>query len=209
MWTVRANDGHEYSEWSLVEWFWVNSSEDYPTVFDLTYPPDTGWSQVYDIPTEFWWHASFDPDPMDSVHYRLLVAVDSNFTFTATYDSIYQTTYLVPSLDYSTHYWWKVYAIDTKGNMTQSSGVADFMTWILGDANRNCSVSVGDAVFIINYIFKGGDAPDPLKIGDINGDCLVDVADGVYLINYVFKGGPEPLAGCAEEGSVEKESSIR
>jgi len=61
-----------------------------------------------------------------------------------------------------------------------------------GDANGDDSVNVGDAVFLINYVFKGGPAPDPLCCGDANGDETVNVGDAVYLINYVFKGGPPP-----------------
>lgn len=94
------------------------------------------------------------------------------------------------------HYWWKVWATDTKGNRTASASVADFMTWVLGDANQDLNANVGDAVFLINYIFKGGDAPDPVKAGDVNGDCCTNVGDAVYLINYVFKGGAKPLVGC-------------
>lgn len=61
-----------------------------------------------------------------------------------------------------------------------------------GDANGDKQVNVGDAVFMINYVFKGGPAPDPLEAGDANCDSEVNVGDPVYLINYVFKGGPEP-----------------
>jgi len=111
----------------------------------------------------------------------------------ATYDSIYQTSFPVPALEYGTHYWWKVSAIDTKGNTTQCNSVADFLTWVLGDANADNSVNLGNAIFLINLVFKDGHAPDPLKIGDVNGDCYVNLGDAVYLINYVFKNGPEPL----------------
>ena len=138
---------------------------------------------MYAKPVEFWWELSIDPDPFDSVRYKLQIAIDPNFTFTATYDSIYQTHYPESSLDYGTHYWWKVLAIDTKGNSTVSTNVADFWTWVLGDANGDRMVNVGDAVFIINYIFKGGAAPMPKKIGDANGDCAVNVGDAVYVIN--------------------------
>ena len=81
--------------------------------------------------------------------------------------------------------------------MTPSTNVADFWTWVLGDANADRGVNIGDAVFIINYIFKGGTAPNPRKIGDANGDCAVNVGDAVYLVNYVFRGGPAPVVGCA------------
>jgi len=64
--------------------------------------------------------------------------------------------------------------------------------YICGDANSDETVNVGDAVFLINYVFKGGVSPDPLESGDANCDGTVNVGDAVYIISYVFKGGPEP-----------------
>jgi len=60
--------------------------------------------------------------------------------------------------------------------------------------NGDGAVNLADAVFVINYVFKGGAAPDPYNAGDANCDAGVDLADAVFLINYVFKGGPEPGA---------------
>jgi hypothetical protein len=65
-----------------------------------------------------------------------------------------------------------------------------------GDANGDNEVNIGDAVSIINYVFKGGDPPDPLCEGDANGDGDCNVADAVYLIYYVFSGGPAPAPDC-------------
>ncbi|MCK5127481.1 MAG: VCBS repeat-containing protein [candidate division Zixibacteria bacterium] len=69
-------------------------------------------------------------------------------------------------------------------------------TYTCGDANSDLSVNVGDAVYIINYAFKGGPAPNPLCQGDANGDGVANVGDAVYLINYAFKGGPAPITPC-------------
>ncbi len=68
-----------------------------------------------------------------------------------------------------------------------------------GDANGDGSVNVGDATYIISYIFKGGPSPTPYEIcsGDANCNCQVDPGDAVYIINYVFKGGPPPCS-CEE-----------
>jgi len=63
-----------------------------------------------------------------------------------------------------------------------------------GDANSDFGVNLADAVSLINYIFKGGPAPDPLNAGDANCDTAANLADAVYIVNYVFKGGPPP--GC-------------
>jgi hypothetical protein len=67
-----------------------------------------------------------------------------------------------------------------------------------GDANSDTQVNVGDAVFLINYVFKGGAPPVCLIQADGNNDCNVNVGDAVYLINYTFKGGPAPVCGCSE-----------
>ncbi len=67
-------------------------------------------------------------------------------------------------------------------------------TFVYGDANGDGKVTVTDAVYLVNYLFKGGSAPDPLESGDANCDGQVTVADVVFIINYLFKGGPVP--GC-------------
>ena len=64
--------------------------------------------------------------------------------------------------------------------------------YLCGDANNDMTVNVSDAVYIINYVFVGGSAPDPLFVGDANCDGSVNVSDGVYIINYVFIGGNQP-----------------
>jgi hypothetical protein len=68
----------------------------------------------------------------------------------------------------------------------------DCLGYFCGDVNGDENIDVADAVYLINYIFKGGQAPSPLESGDANCDGEPNVGDAVYLINYVFKGGPEP-----------------
>ncbi len=63
---------------------------------------------------------------------------------------------------------------------------------IRGDANGNGVITISDAVYLINYLFTGGPAPNPLWTGDANCDGVVDIADVVYLINYLFMGGQPP-----------------
>jgi hypothetical protein len=66
--------------------------------------------------------------------------------------------------------------------------------YLRGDANMDKKTSVSDVVFLINYLFKGGTAPDPVYLGDVNCDGKTTVSDVVYLINYLFKGGPAPCS---------------
>jgi len=67
-----------------------------------------------------------------------------------------------------------------------------FNCTLVGDCTGDAVIDVGDVVFLINYLFKGGAAPNPLQIGDVTCDGVVDVGDVVFLINYLFKGGPVP-----------------
>jgi hypothetical protein len=68
--------------------------------------------------------------------------------------------------------------------------------YFLADANGDGTINVSDAVYIINYIFIGGPAPDPLLVGDANCDDTVNVSDAVYIINYIFIGGDPPCRVC-------------
>jgi hypothetical protein len=63
-----------------------------------------------------------------------------------------------------------------------------------GDANDDGEINTADVVFLINYMFKGESAPDPMELGDANCDGEVNAADVVHLINYLYQGGPVP--GC-------------
>jgi hypothetical protein len=72
--------------------------------------------------------------------------------------------------------------------------------YICGDANGDETVNVSDAVAVINYVFIGGDPPDPIEAGDANCDAAVNVSDAVYIINYVFIGGNAP---CDTDGNSE------
>ncbi|HDS01918.1 MAG TPA: hypothetical protein ENO22_01690 [candidate division Zixibacteria bacterium] len=65
-------------------------------------------------------------------------------------------------------------------------------TYICGDANADETVNVSDAVAIINYVFVGAAAPDPMESADTNCDAAVNVSDAVMIINYVFIGGNDP-----------------
>jgi hypothetical protein len=64
--------------------------------------------------------------------------------------------------------------------------------YICGDANTDGEVNVGDAVFIIRWVFTGGPPPYPYLAADVNADGSPNVGDAVYIIAYVFKGGPDP-----------------
>jgi len=83
------------------------------------------------------------------------------------------------------------------------SGAYGFLVYTLdnscGDANGDAAFNVGDAVYIIEYIFKAGPPPIPNECnGDANSDGRVNISDAVYVINYIFRGGPPPPNTCCQ-----------
>ena len=63
-----------------------------------------------------------------------------------------------------------------------------------GDCNADCTIDIGDLVYLINYLFRNGDPPAPVGVGDANCDGVVDIGDVVYLVGFLYKGAAAP--GC-------------
>jgi hypothetical protein len=81
----------------------------------------------------------------------------------------------------------------TGGGSLSIAGQIPFIGHRSGDANGDGQVDLADAIFLIGYIFRGGDAPRPLEVGDANGDGRINLGDAVYLVRYIFGFGPPPI----------------
>jgi hypothetical protein len=62
--------------------------------------------------------------------------------------------------------------------------------YMAGDANADEVVNIGDALYIVNYIFRYGPPPEPLYAADVDCNGLVNVGDVVNIIIYIFREGP-------------------
>jgi hypothetical protein len=78
-----------------------------------------------------------------------------------------------------------------------------------GDVNASDSLElphldVSDLVYLINWLYRGGPAPQPFADqADVDGQPVpkdavcpkenVNAGDVVYLLNYMYKGGPAPI----------------
>ena len=72
--------------------------------------------------------------------------------------------------------------------------------FLRGDANGDGVITVADAIYLLNYLFRHGPEPDPYALGDANGDGTIVVGDAIYLLNYLFRGGPAPDGGPIAKG---------
>jgi hypothetical protein len=139
-----------------------------------------------------------------AVSYNLQIATDFEFTNIIREVSVsFNSTAFEQPFTGGTYYW-RVNASPDSKIATAYSPRARFVVsadYTCGDANDDGDVNVGDAVYIIAYVFTGGPPPPMLCQGDANGDGDVNVGDAVYLIAYVFSGGPPPNPYCCPEAA--------
>jgi len=65
---------------------------------------------------------------------------------------------------------------------------------VVGDINGDgAGPDIADLVYLVAYMFQGGEPPPCLEQADIDGSGSgPDIADLVYLVAYMFEGGPPP-----------------
>jgi hypothetical protein len=132
----------------------------------------------------------------DLAGYKVYFDTDSSgFPYSDTIDVGMDTTLTLSGLTTGTTYYIAVTCYDNLGNESWYSReiqVTPGGTMMRGDANGDGVIDIADVVYLINYLFIDGPAPNPLDAGDANCDGTVDIADVVYLINYLFIDGPPP-----------------
>lgn len=60
--------------------------------------------------------------------------------------------------------------------------------YICGETNGDSVCNIGDAVYLITYIFRDGPPPTSMIGADVNMDGNVDLGDAVAIVNYIFRG---------------------
>ncbi len=122
---ARAVDPFENGNWNEFRQFWINSIEEVPNPFDLSYPENN--STIYALHPEFKWTVAVDPDPLSSVVYKIEIDKSQGFTNPIVYENIAELSYAIPdSLDNRTTYFWRVTAIDNTERTTVSSSTFQF-----------------------------------------------------------------------------------
>ncbi len=91
------------------------------------------------------------------------------------------------------------HAEDQVGGFDEKSFTIEVVEdYTCGDANADTDVNISDAVYIINYIFAGGNPPDPYDAGNVNCDETVNVSDAVGIVNYIFAPGSPAPCDCTK-----------
>lgn len=79
----------------------------------------------------------------------------------------------------------------------QSGSLVILPCILTGDVNVTGSISSGDIIYLVGYVFKSGPAPLPCEAaGDVNCTGTVSSSDIIYTVNHVFRSGPPPCDVC-------------
>jgi N-acetylmuramoyl-L-alanine amidase len=94
----------------------------------------------------------------------------------------------------------KVTVVDVRGGSNFTFGYLGIYNagtnCLCGDANGDLELNGSDVIFLQNYFFIGGPAPNPMETADANNDCVVNVSDITYLFNYLYVAGSPPPECC-------------
>jgi hypothetical protein len=194
-WKVLAKDTNTSGRWSTGTFKVTTYVPQPPRAFSLRLP--TNGDTLSSLSADIFWQKTTDPDPGDVIKYDLYYDTSQSFTTPVIVPNLNDTAYSTPQLEPGAFYWWKVKAKDTNTAGTWSTQTYKFFvpSCVPGNVNGDAHVNVTDVIHLINYLFKGGPSPLPIRAcGDVQCDGNVNVGDVIYLINYLFKGGPAP--GC-------------
>jgi hypothetical protein len=80
----------------------------------------------------------------------------------------------------------------TSGPSNESCATPTGPLFHRGDADSNGMMNITDGIYVLNYLFIGGPAPDCLEAANSNDDATINITDGIHILNYLFLGGPAP-----------------
>lgn len=150
--------------------------------------PGTGIYSTFLDTSYAWWDGTSFAAPFVAGLAGLVCSVNPDLTWEAVHDIIGTTATEIDSINPGCEDMLGHGLINTVAAVNMAS---DF---VCGDADGSAGVDIGDAVFMINYIFKNGTSPFPAMIGDANADGVLNIGDPVFLISYIFRSGPSPCA---------------
>jgi hypothetical protein len=82
--------------------------------------------------------------------------------------------------------------ISTKGSTVKLTSQVIPPCFIRGYCNGNGGLDISDPVFLLSYLFSGGDTPPCKDACDIQDDGVLDISDGIGMLGFLFLGQKPP-----------------
>jgi hypothetical protein len=73
--------------------------------------------------------------------------------------------------------------------------------FLRGYINPDSRPDISDGIFLLAYLFQGGDRPGCLQASDVNDDNKLDLSDPIWMLNYLFAGASPPRPPFSSNGT--------
>jgi len=138
---VTVNDQFEQSYSTQEYIFYTDSIPEPPLNFSTIYPGNN--SNQEDMEIDFTWNQTFDPDPLEQIHYQIVYATDWEDSSTYVFSAQTQDTVLTILLENNHQYYWMVNAFDLDGFTVGSNNNLP-NTFLLGVLTNSENIIVPD-----------------------------------------------------------------
>lgn len=196
LWSVQASDGEGLSAWSAPQGFYVNAVAEAPSAPQLLAPLA---GEVLAGSGLLNWSAATDPDPFDSLSYRLEVSAEAGFNKPIATVTTSATSLLLSGLpgyaelvDGSSYYW-RVIAVDSQGLESTPGAVGQF-TYDTTAISITANMPDAQVYFGGNLGFAGRYVGQtPLQLRDLPAEPLSVVVERAGFEPFVAQ--LDPVAG--------------
>lgn len=77
--------------------------------------------------------------------------------------------------------------------------------FVRGDCNADGSINISDGIFVLSFLFLGGDEPPCLEACNPDDGADLNISDGIAILNFLFLGGQAPAPPHPDCGTDETE----
>ena len=124
------------------------------------------------IEVEFIWNQTYDPDPLDEIHYQLVYATDWEDSSTYVFSELIQDTSITIALEDNAQYYWIVIALDTDDFIVGSNDNTP-NTMVVGTLSID-GVDIPE-VFALHQNYPNAFNPNTQIKYDLPEDALVNI----------------------------------
>ena len=95
---------------------------------------------------------------------------------------------------------WPMYWHDARHTANYETPQEDKLRFIRGDVDGDGRILINDPIFILSYLFLGGEQPNCFDAADIDDDGIIAINDPISLLAHLFLGGPAPPSPYPDAG---------
>jgi hypothetical protein len=115
-----------------------------------------------------------------------------NSTFIDSGNGAASFVFIPDAIQYDSLFYFNFIVQDPHGAADTIITIYRVIAAIRGDANSDGSLNTLDVMYLINFLYKNGEAPPVEDAADVNNDGLINLMDPTYMLNFLYLSGPAP-----------------